>query len=71
MNKTSNMSPISVFGAFARAGFFKKSLSAKSVSAGVVRPRYQEAATTAQAARLSEVIGRGGSSQPAVRGSQL
>ncbi|WP_144230722.1 hypothetical protein [Rariglobus hedericola] len=62
MNKTSNLSPISAFSAFARSGFFKKNLSGKSASAEIVRPRYYEAATAAQAARLTEVLGRGMSS---------
>lgn len=62
MNKTSKQSPTSVIGAFVRSGFFKKAPSGKRVSAAIVRPRYYEAATAAQAARLSEVIGRGMSS---------
>ncbi|MET0263212.1 MAG: hypothetical protein ABW223_09965 [Rariglobus sp.] len=62
MNKTSNTSSVNVFGAFARSGFFKKSPAVKSASAEIVRPKYYEAATAAQAARLSEVLGRGMSS---------
>lgn len=59
MNKTSNSSSGSVMGAFVRSGFFSKASAVKRVSATIVRPRYYEAATAVQAARLSEVIGRG------------
>ena len=62
MNKTSNSSPAGVIGAFVRSGFFKKAPAGKRVSTIIVRPGHYEAATAAQAARLSEVIGRGMSS---------
>jgi len=53
---------MNTFGAFGRSGFFKKKPEGKSASAEIVRPRSYEAATAAQAARLSEVLGRGMSS---------
>lgn len=62
MNKTNNLSQTNVFGAFSRSGFFKKNLAGKTAPTEAVRPRYYEAATAAQAARLSEVFGRGISS---------
>jgi hypothetical protein len=62
MNKTSNLSPFGVFGAFASSGFFTKAPVRKRVSAAAVRSGYYQAATPTQAARLSGYIGRKSSS---------
>jgi hypothetical protein len=64
MNKTSNLSPFSVFGAFASSGFFTKALTGKRVSAVAVRAGYYQAATPTQAARLSGYLGRRTASHP-------
>ena len=62
MNKTSNLSPFSVFGAFVSSGFFTKAPAGKRVSAAAVRAGYYQAATPTQAARLTGYLGRKSSS---------
>jgi len=59
MNKTKNGSPLSVLGSFAPSGFFTKHKVRAAKPAQFAQRRIYEAATPAQAARLSEVLGRG------------
>lgn len=63
MNKTNNVFPSSVLGAFAPSGFLVKRKVATKPVQTAFRKSY-EAATPAQTARLHEVFGRGKSSQP-------
>jgi hypothetical protein len=58
MNKTNNLLPLSVLGAFAPSGFFTKRKAAAKPVQNAYRKPY-EAATPAQTARLCEVLARG------------
>ena len=58
MNNTKDAFPLSVLGAFAPSGFFKKAAVQANQPAQAVYRKHYEAATPAQTARLGEVFGR-------------
>jgi hypothetical protein len=59
MNKTKDANPLDVLGSFAPSGFFAKHKVRAGKPVQVVYRKPSEAATPAQAARLSEAFGRG------------
>jgi hypothetical protein len=62
MNTTKNAVPMKGSGSFASSGFFTKLRERATKPTQVVYRKSYEAATPAQAARLSEVLGHGMSS---------
>jgi hypothetical protein len=59
MNMTNDRFPLNVLGGFAPSGFFKKAPVGASQSAPRMMRKHNEAATSAQAARLNGLLSHG------------